>query len=171
MQICKVFIYLFHNKGETMELTVTNIDNALKSDFWLQEHSTKALIVRDATRSGYIVRLSHTQAQWTEDGLLRARIELQDSNELDTLEKATVGDKAISIGCNSKCFDVMTLVKLSEVNGQKYIVSQGLKINVCDFDDCYKDTPTNRKAVRQYCVRRRKEWADAVIKQYASLKK
>lgn len=34
-------------------------------------------VIEEATRKGYIIRLSHTQAQWTESGLDKARKELK----------------------------------------------------------------------------------------------
>ncbi len=56
------------------KLTVNNIDEAIKSNFW--EDATSLKIVESASDAGYIIRLSHTQAQWTDEGLAKARIEL-----------------------------------------------------------------------------------------------
>lgn len=58
-------------------LTVQTIDDAMKGNaFWLEPNSDAARIVIAATRAGYVKRLSHTQVQWTEEGLARARAEL-----------------------------------------------------------------------------------------------
>lgn len=58
-------------------LTVESISAALRgSDFWLNPTSNAARIVTEAARLGYVTRLSHTQAQWTDEGLARARAEL-----------------------------------------------------------------------------------------------
>lgn len=58
-------------------LTVTSVDEAMKgNDFWLHPTSDAARIVEDATRRGFIRRMSHTQVEWTEVGLAKARAEL-----------------------------------------------------------------------------------------------
>ena len=61
----------------TTTLTVESISAAMKgADFWLNPDSEASSIVSEATRRGFIKRLSHTQAQWTEAGLTKARAEL-----------------------------------------------------------------------------------------------
>lgn len=56
-------------------LTVESIDQALKSDFY---HNTESMAIVDAaTKAGYVIRLSATQAQWSEEGLKRAQMELK----------------------------------------------------------------------------------------------
>lgn len=66
-------------------LTVASIQRALEArqpgdmtatEFWLRPESLAAQIVNMATKAGYVVRLSHTQAQWTNEGLAKARREL-----------------------------------------------------------------------------------------------
>lgn len=58
-------------------LTVETITEAMKGNgFWLDGESDAAKVVAEATRRGFIKRLSHTQAQWTEAGLAKARAEL-----------------------------------------------------------------------------------------------
>lgn len=60
-----------------MPLTITTIDAAMKgNDFWLKGASEARRIVREATARGFIRRLSHTQVEWSEAGLAKARTEL-----------------------------------------------------------------------------------------------
>lgn len=54
--------------------SIKSIDRAIKSDFTLDAASLE--IVEVATKRGYVVRLSHTQAQWTEEGLAKAQSEI-----------------------------------------------------------------------------------------------
>lgn len=61
----------------TPNLTVETITEAMKgNDFWMNGESDAAKVVAEAARRGFIKRLSHTQAQWTEAGLTKARAEL-----------------------------------------------------------------------------------------------
>jgi hypothetical protein len=60
-------------------LSVTLIDNAMKgNDFWLKPDSLSACIVAHATRAGYVRRISHTQIEWTHEGLAKARAEIKE---------------------------------------------------------------------------------------------
>lgn len=60
-----------------IDLTVKLISDAMKGDkFWLDSTSREAQIIRRATALGYVLRLSHTQVQWTEAGLEKARREI-----------------------------------------------------------------------------------------------
>ena len=69
----------------TANLTVETITKAMKgNDFWLNRESDAAKVVEEATRRGFIKRLSHTQAQWTEAGLAKARAELTPAPKAST---------------------------------------------------------------------------------------
>lgn len=58
-------------------LTINTIDAAMKgNDFWLKGDSEAGRIVREATARGFIRRISHTQVEWSEAGLAKARAEL-----------------------------------------------------------------------------------------------
>ena len=59
-------------------LTIENINNAIKDGFndCFHLNPEKLSIVERATKLGYIQGLSHTQVEWTEQGLKRAQIEL-----------------------------------------------------------------------------------------------
>lgn len=60
-------------------LTVTLINEAMKGNaFWLDSTSREAWIIARATTLGYVKRLSHTQVQWTDEGLAKARRELEE---------------------------------------------------------------------------------------------
>lgn len=60
-------------------LTVAVIGEAMKGNaFWLDSMSREAWIVNRATTLGYVKRLSHTQVQWTDEGLAKARRELEE---------------------------------------------------------------------------------------------
>lgn len=65
------------------ELSLRLIDTALNTDFYEQPEMLK--VIEAATAAGYIKRLSHTQAQWTVQGLAKARVELP--NDLPTEEE------------------------------------------------------------------------------------
>lgn len=78
-------------------LTVASIQRALDArqpgdltatDFWLRPESLAAQIVNMATKAGYLVRLSHTQAQWTNEGLAKARRELPEDDHTPSLRMA-----------------------------------------------------------------------------------
>lgn len=49
------------------ELTLTSIGAALKSYFWL--YDKESLIIDEAVKRGYVLRTSHTQAEWTQKGI------------------------------------------------------------------------------------------------------
>jgi len=54
--------------------TVSSIHEATKgSDWWLRPESAAARTVAYAVTSGYLRRHSHTQVEWTEAGLAKAR--------------------------------------------------------------------------------------------------
>ena len=55
-------------------LTIQNIQTAIRCDFWLNEELHA--IVNQAEKAGYILRSSHTQAEWTHEGLVKACKEL-----------------------------------------------------------------------------------------------
>jgi hypothetical protein len=66
-----------------MTLTVENIQNALLSSpyrnpkgnyFHMDPELTQ--IIQEATKRGYVRRISHTQAEWIEEGLEKAIKEL-----------------------------------------------------------------------------------------------
>lgn len=65
-------------KGHAMTtLTINTISEAMKGNaFWLDAGSDAARIVAEATRRGFIRRASHTQVEWTDAGLEKARAEL-----------------------------------------------------------------------------------------------
>ena len=67
-----------------MKLTIDSIQNAMTytypakgDEFWLDPKGEKARIVEEATKKGYLRRFSHTQVEWTEEGLKKARQELE----------------------------------------------------------------------------------------------
>ena len=61
-----------------MKLTPELIQNAMQgNDFWLKPGSDSAKIVDEATKRGYVRRYSHTQVEWTDAGLAKAREELE----------------------------------------------------------------------------------------------
>jgi hypothetical protein len=67
-------------------LTVKLIGEAMTGNkFWLDSTSQEAWIVSRATALGYVLRLSHTQVQWTEAGLEKARRELPEMSPGDQL--------------------------------------------------------------------------------------
>lgn len=77
-----------------MKLTIDSIQKAMTSifpykgdEFWLDPKGEKAQIVEEATRRGYLKRLSHTQIQWTEEGLKRARQELTEPIAITDVQK------------------------------------------------------------------------------------
>lgn len=52
-----------------IKLSSLKISDALKgSDFWMKPDSRDAKIINEATKLGYVRRLSHTQAEWTDEG-------------------------------------------------------------------------------------------------------
>lgn len=58
-------------------LTIEAIDQAMKGNtWWTRPKSEEAKIVLEAVTLGYVKRLSHTQVQWTEEGLAKAKREL-----------------------------------------------------------------------------------------------
>lgn len=60
-------------------LIIESITEAMKgNDFWLNPASEKAWIVNEAVQRGYIRRPSTTQVEWTEEGLAKARRELEE---------------------------------------------------------------------------------------------
>lgn len=70
----RLFTLQCRAKESLIELTIDSIDKALKSIFHIDPELL--FIIEAATNADYITRLSHTQAQWTEQGLAKARIEL-----------------------------------------------------------------------------------------------
>jgi hypothetical protein len=62
-------------------LTIFSINQAVNRNWGMYE-SEWLPIVEAAAKAGYIIRLSHTQAQWTDEGLEKARRELQDGTPL-----------------------------------------------------------------------------------------
>lgn len=73
-----------------MALTVNAIDAAMKGNaFWLDAGSEQARIVGEATRRGFIRRASHTQVEWTEAGLAKARAELAAPQSADAQAAGT----------------------------------------------------------------------------------
>lgn len=80
-------------KASKIQLSLSNIDNALKSNEpYFHMNETMLAIIEEATESGYVRRLSHTQAEWTEDGLKRARTELI-ANEINLVEELMLNAK------------------------------------------------------------------------------
>ena len=58
-----------------MLLTVEGIHKAIHAPFFF-DNPLQLAVVEEATRQGYVVRISHTQAQWLDDGLERATNDL-----------------------------------------------------------------------------------------------
>lgn len=59
-------------------------------------------------------------------------------------------DKAISHGLNMQCdYCLADNLVLCEDEDGKFIKSDGINILVQDFDDCWLDTPENRKKLKQ----------------------
>lgn len=55
--------------NNTFQFTPDRVQDALNgSDFWLHQDCIEALIIQKATEAGYIRRISHTQAEWTDEG-------------------------------------------------------------------------------------------------------
>lgn len=78
--------YLLAEKyGFTKSLTIKNIDDAMKTNFWLDADALA--IIEAATIAGYINRISQTQAAWNEDGLARARVMLEPEASEEKLER------------------------------------------------------------------------------------
>ncbi|WP_148289383.1 hypothetical protein [Fibrella aestuarina] len=63
-----------HTPDLSINLTIEQIDNALKGMFFLNTEAVALLA--EAQRREYVVILSATQAQWTDEGLKKARTEL-----------------------------------------------------------------------------------------------
>jgi hypothetical protein len=55
-------------------LTVDSINSAINNYFWMD--ATLSAIINEAEKKGYILRTSHTQAEWIEEGLKRAKQEI-----------------------------------------------------------------------------------------------
>lgn len=58
-------------KSEQPEIKLSSlrISDALRgNDFWMKPDSRDAKIINEATKLGYVRRLSHTQAEWTDEG-------------------------------------------------------------------------------------------------------
>lgn len=56
---------------KTFQFTPQQIQEALKDNnynFWMKPESIEAQIIKAATEAGYVRRVSHTQAEWTEAG-------------------------------------------------------------------------------------------------------
>lgn len=66
-----------------MKMTVNNIDKCLKSDpysngrkyFFLDKDQLS--LIEQAEKAGYIARRSHTQAEWTREGIAKAVSEIK----------------------------------------------------------------------------------------------
>lgn len=51
-----------------MILTVESISKSMKDDsFWMFPESVEAQVIEEATKQGYVLRLSHTQVQWKDE--------------------------------------------------------------------------------------------------------
>ncbi len=78
----KGFDFTTVSKIETFEFNTNSIDKAMKGDnFWLDSDSLESYIVQRATALNYINRISHTQVEWTEKSLAKARKELDGIEE------------------------------------------------------------------------------------------
>lgn len=65
-----------------MELTLTNIQNALKGNqFWMNPNSEEAKIINEATKEGFVNINSHTQAEWNSNGY--GRLVARESEKLE----------------------------------------------------------------------------------------
>ena len=58
-----------------MTLSIEGIQKALNAPFFFLNPLLLA-IIEEATKKGYLLRISHTQAQWSDEGLEKARVEL-----------------------------------------------------------------------------------------------
>ena len=77
------------NKGGEIELTLEEVDQALKGNkYWLDSNSKEAKIIEEATKKGYVLRTSHTQAEWTEKGIeaLKEPVAVKGVFSLDAME-------------------------------------------------------------------------------------
>lgn len=61
---------IFVDKLVGTEFTPDELDAALKSNAFMNNDSREAKIVQIATKMGYVFRASHTQAHWTDEGVL-----------------------------------------------------------------------------------------------------
>lgn len=51
-----------------MILTLTSVDKAMKgNNFWMFPKSREAQVIDEATKQGFVLRLSHTQVQWKDE--------------------------------------------------------------------------------------------------------
>lgn len=51
-------------------MTIRQIQQAMEtSNFWLHAESRDANIINEAVCRGYVRRISHTQVEWTDEGL------------------------------------------------------------------------------------------------------
>jgi hypothetical protein len=83
----------------TPALTINTIDAAMKGNaFWLKGDSEAGRIVREATARGFVRRLSHTQVQWTEAGLEKARAELAESTTAPIDQNSTLSEMMAHAG-------------------------------------------------------------------------
>jgi hypothetical protein len=64
-------------------LTVSRINEAINSYFHLNDEQLQ--IVNEAQKRGYILRPSHTQAEWTVEGFAKAIQELEDKKAMTNL--------------------------------------------------------------------------------------
>ncbi len=84
-------------KVQGVELTAENIDKALKNYFWLYDGDTK--IIEEAEKLGYVSRMSHTQAEWTQKGVNHFENTPKQYDNLKDIEEAAKSGKVISL-CN-----------------------------------------------------------------------
>ncbi len=63
---------------KSIELSIDNIDFATKCSFFL--FPGWDIMVNEAVKKGYILRLSHTQIQWTEEGVKKADIDFSEQS-------------------------------------------------------------------------------------------
>ena len=84
--------YGIKRKGGGIELTIDEVDQALKSrKFFTEPNSKEAKIIEEATKKGYVLRTSHTQAEWTEKGIeaLKEPTAVKGLFSIDEIEKFT----------------------------------------------------------------------------------
>jgi len=81
------------------KLTVTSVDNALKSNPYagadhrgpyFHQNPRLLAIVEEAVKRGYVLRTSHSQAEWTEAGLVKARRDTAEATLVEILESYNV---------------------------------------------------------------------------------